>query len=64
MCTIIGLVLAYRWPLLGGAIVVGSIVLLVILRPDLLQVTFLVMVVPGLLYVVIGLLSRARIKVT
>lgn len=63
VCTIIGLALAYRWPLLGGAIAVGSTVVLVILRPDLIQLTFLVMVMPGLLYVVHGLLERRRMKV-
>ncbi|MBL7955721.1 MAG: hypothetical protein JNJ91_11810 [Flavobacteriales bacterium] len=61
VCTIIGLTLAYRWPLLGGAIAVGSTVLLVILRPDLIQLTFLVMVLPGLLHLVHGLLQRSRV---
>lgn len=59
--TIIGLSLAYRWPLLGGLIVVGSTILLVILRPDHVQITFLLMVTPGLLYVAHGLHLRRRV---
>lgn len=61
--TMLGLGLAYRWPLLGGLIAVASTILLVILRPDHLQLTFLLMVTPGLLYVVFGLLSRKRVAV-
>ena len=61
--TMLGLGLAYRWPLLGGLIAVGSTILLVILRPDHLQFTFLLMVTPGLLYVLFGLLSRKRVAV-
>ena len=63
VCTIIGLGLAYRWPLLGGAIAVGSTLLLVFLRPDLLQLTFVMMVVPGLIYLVYGMLQRRSVKV-
>jgi hypothetical protein len=62
VCTIIGLALAYRWSLFGGLVAVLSMVLLVILRPDLLQFTFLVMVTPGLLFVAHGLLDRARLQ--
>mgnify|MGYP000915330785 FL=1 len=63
VCTIIGLALAYRWPLPGGAIAVAGTTLLVILRPDLLQLTFVVMLVPGVMYVVYGLLHRRGVKV-
>jgi len=63
VCTILGLSLAYRWPLLGGSIAVGSTTLLVILRPDLLQLTFVVMVVPGLIYLAYGMLQRRSVKV-
>jgi hypothetical protein len=58
--TIIGLLLAYRWPLFGGLLAVGATTALVALRPDLLQLTFLVMVMPGLLYTALGLLTRRR----
>lgn len=62
VCTIIGLALAYRWPLLGGAIAVASTIVLVFLRPDLLQPTFVVMVVPGVLYIFHGLSLRTRVQ--
>lgn len=60
VCTTIGSALAYKWPLMGGGIAVASTTVLVMLRPDLLQLTFLVMVAPGLLYVLQGLLTRSR----
>lgn len=56
-CTIIGLALAYKWELLGGAIAVGSMVALFLLRSDLLQGRFLAMVIPGLLYLVLGMMA-------
>jgi hypothetical protein len=62
VCTIIGLALAYKWPLLGGGIAVASTSVLVALRPDLLQLTFLIMVTPGLLYMVYGLIERSRVR--
>jgi hypothetical protein len=62
VCTIIGLMLAYRWPLLGGAIAVASTVVLVTLRPDLLQMTFVAMVVPGLIYLASGFFSSRGVK--
>jgi len=62
VCSIIGLVLAYRWPLLGGAIAVGSTILLVILRPDLLQLTVVVMLMPGLIYLAYGYFSSHSVK--
>ncbi|MGV3637694.1 MAG: DUF7670 domain-containing protein [Flavobacteriales bacterium] len=62
VCTIIGLVLAYRWPLLGGAVAVGSTILLMILRPDLLQLTFVGMVLPGFIYLAYGLLTKRSVK--
>jgi len=62
VCTIIGLGLAYRWPLLGGTIAVGSTLLLVIMRPNLFQLTFVVMVVLGLIYLAYGLLTKRSVK--
>ena len=48
--TIVGLSLAYKKALLGGSLALLSLVALVLLRPDLLQATFFVMAVPGVLY--------------
>lgn len=58
VCTIIGLALAYKWELAGGLIAVGSILALVLLRTDLLRPTFLLMALPGLLYVALGAWHR------
>ena len=60
VCNIIGLALAYKWPLLGGGIAVASNCLLFALRPDLLFSPFLAILVPGLLYVGHGWLTRKR----
>lgn len=59
-CTALGLLLAYRWQLLGGALSVSSLVLLMIARPDLLRPVFLAVALPGLLYVAHALLQRRR----
>lgn len=57
-CTIVGLALAYRWELIGGATAVGSMVALFILRTDLVNHTFMALTIPALLYVVYGWLQR------
>ncbi len=54
--TIVGLALAYGWPVLGGVIATASLMFLCILRPDLLQLTFLAMAIPGALYLLHGML--------
>lgn len=54
--TIIGLLVAYRSPLIGGLIAVAGIVILLVLRPDLLVPEFLWLLVPGLLFLLRGLL--------
>lgn len=56
--TILGLALAYRWELFGGLLAVGSIAMLFVLLPRLEEVRFLLMMLPGLLYIVHGLLTR------
>ncbi|QQR87395.1 MAG: hypothetical protein IPJ76_03995 [Flavobacteriales bacterium] len=58
VCTSIGLALAYKWELLGGALVVLSLAGLLVLRPDLLRPQFLWLAVPGLLYVVHAMVAR------
>ena len=58
VCTSIGLALAYKWALLGGALSVLSLAGLLALRPDLLRPQFLWLAVPGLLYVVHALVAR------
>lgn len=50
VCLMIGLALAYRWPLVGGMLVVGSMLLLCLLRHDLVRSGFFVWATPGLLY--------------
>lgn len=57
-CTIVGLALAYWRPLMGGLIAAGSIIALLALRPDLLASPFVVVLVPGLLYVAHGWIAR------
>ena len=55
---IIGLLLAYAWPLAGGAINLLGLALLFCLRPDLLGTGFGLWAIPGLLYVTSGILHR------
>ncbi|MBL7950809.1 MAG: hypothetical protein JNM62_03755 [Flavobacteriales bacterium] len=50
VCSIAGLALAYARPGLGAALVVGSLVAIVAIQPHLLQPTFLLMLLPGVLY--------------
>ncbi|MCB0771386.1 MAG: hypothetical protein KDC00_13380 [Flavobacteriales bacterium] len=59
-CTIIGLALAYKWPLIGGMVSVASIIVLFLLRLDLLLSPFLVTVVPGLLYMAHGWIGHKK----
>lgn len=56
--TSVGLLVAYKWPVLGGCVATASLLLLFLLRTDLLQFTFLAMAIPGALYVIHGLLQR------
>lgn len=58
ICTMVGLAMAYRWELLGGATAVGSIALLCALRPDLIQSYFLALTLPGVLYLLHWALQR------
>ncbi|MBK8497512.1 MAG: hypothetical protein IPL52_01520 [Flavobacteriales bacterium] len=58
VCNIIGLALAYKWELFGGAIAVGSMLILFVIRTDLVQTRFLAMAVPGLLYVSHGWMAK------
>ena len=60
VCTIVGLALAYKWAGAGGSVTVLSLVGLFSLRPDLLFTPFLALVVPGLLYVLCGMMGRKR----
>lgn len=59
-CTIVGQALAYWRPLMGGVIAAGSIIALFVLRTDLLLSPFIVVLLPGLLYVVHGWQARQR----
>ena len=58
VCSIIGLSLAYWRPLLGGEIVLISLTILIAIRNDLLQITFFGMMLPGVLYLLLGLRDR------
>jgi len=58
VCSIIGLSLAYWRPLLGGEIVLISLTILIAIRNDLLQITFFGMMLPGVLYFLLGLRDR------
>lgn len=60
---IIGLALAYKWELLGGAVVVGSMALLCILRHDLFASAFFLWGTPGALYLAHALLMRRSVRV-
>lgn len=60
ICQIIGLSLAYKWELPGGLLSVLSIVALFILRPDLLRGPFIVLTIPGVLYLIHWKMSRAK----
>lgn len=58
--SIIGLALAYKWKFLGGTIAVASMLALFVLRPDLLQFSFIALALPALLYMLSGwLLMRS-----
>lgn len=50
VCSIIGLALAYARPAWGAALVLGSLVAIVIIQAHLLQPTFMLMLLPGVLY--------------
>ncbi|HPF89890.1 MAG: hypothetical protein H6592_00870 [Flavobacteriales bacterium] len=56
--TILGLLVAYRTPLVGGLIAMIGILVLLCLRPDLLVPEFLWLLAPGLLYAIRGWLLR------
>jgi hypothetical protein len=59
--TVLGLSLAYKWEGLGGIITLSGMIGLVIIRPDLLLSFFiLIPLIPGSLYTVYWLLSRAK----
>lgn len=60
VCTIMGLVLAYKWPFGGGAVEVASILMLLQRRADLLQTSLVWLFVPGLLYMAYGWIKRQR----
>jgi hypothetical protein len=50
ICTMLGLLLAYRWELLGAVVVIASMGALCIIRPDLLRFAMLIWASPALLY--------------
>ncbi len=63
VCSIIGLALAYKYELLGGGLSVISLIVLVALRPDLMQMPFVSLITPGALYVLYALtLKRIQPK--
>jgi len=64
VCSIIGLSLAYWRPLLGGEIVLISLTILIAIRIDLLQLTFLAMMLPGILYFLLGIRDRQQQNVS
>ncbi|HRD53148.1 MAG TPA: hypothetical protein PKY96_10935 [Flavobacteriales bacterium] len=61
VCSIIGLALAYKRELLGGLIAVLSMVLLFVMRPDLLMSSFVLVMLPGALYVIHSLMARKTV---
>jgi hypothetical protein len=60
LCTMAGLILAYKWELIGGAVVLVSIAGLFVLRPDLLPTAFWLWGLPALFYLAHWYLSRAN----
>ncbi len=58
MLSIVGLLLAYKWELLGGTFVVISLLGLFALMPALMQSAFWLWMLPGALYLLSGLLRR------
>ncbi|HEY0975970.1 MAG TPA: hypothetical protein VGE21_00755 [Flavobacteriales bacterium] len=60
VCTALGLLLAYRWPLLGGSVSVLSLLALMLLHPNLMRPVFGLLAMPGMLYIVHAIWKRRR----
>ena len=59
ICTVIGLALAWRYEGIGGALTVLGNLVLLILRPELFSRIYLVVpLIPGILFIWIGVLKR------
>lgn len=56
-----GLAIAYKWPLAGGVIATVGLITSVALDPALLQATFFILLVPGVLYIIGQLSARQRL---
>lgn len=62
VCTIVGLLLAYKWELAGGVVVLASLATLFVLRPDLLPTAFWLWATPAALYLAHWRLARRHAK--
>jgi hypothetical protein len=60
ICTMLGLALAFRWELFGALVVMVSMALLCMLRPDLLRTAFLLWGSPAVLYLAHWATTRDR----
>ena len=58
LLTLIGLLLAYRWTVIGGTLCTATIVLLLLIRPDLLRSPIPVVAIPGVLYLLYAWYTR------
>lgn len=63
-CTIVGLVLACKWELIGGAVALFSMAAMFMLPPDLFGFYFLALSLSALLFVLSGWLEMKRAKTT
>jgi hypothetical protein len=58
---LVGLAVAYKWPLAGGVIATVALITSVALYPALLQATFFILLVPGVLYMFGQLMAGQRL---
>jgi phosphotransferase system glucose/maltose/N-acetylglucosamine-specific IIC component len=57
--TLVGLIIAYKWPGIGGGIATLSMAVLFFMRPDLPDsFMFIIIPLPGLLYLIYGIFAR------
>lgn len=59
--TLAGLIIAYKWPGIGGAISTIAMAVMFVLRPDLLgEYMFMIIMIPGVLYFIYGILANKK----
>ncbi len=62
VCSIIGLAMAYKYELIGGGLSVVSLLMLIVIRPDLMQMPFASLITPGALYVLYAVMARKTLQ--